>query len=111
MLKYLGEFFLKSQIGLIQILEQGHFVALLTVPIILVPTLLLVLYLKDVFFVALNLSGGIGDALVRGITFVAMVWSGRYLQHRLTVCGAKISLLGLGIFALATLLMEFCLHL
>lgn len=67
----------------------------------------------NVFLLALDLTGGFGDAIMNGLLPVAMVWVGRYYQKRhseVPLWGGKWMLSGLVIFAVGAIVIE-CLKL
>lgn len=53
----------------------------LLVCLIVIPTLFFALTLERVFLLALDVSGGIGDALLNGLMPALMLWIGRYRQN------------------------------
>ncbi|MEZ5315641.1 MAG: aromatic amino acid transport family protein [Chlamydiales bacterium] len=52
--------------------------------LIVIPTLFFVLIMERVFLIALDTSGGIGDAILNGIFPALMVWVGRYRKGYLS---------------------------
>jgi tyrosine-specific transport protein len=50
--------------------------------LIAIPAYLFAIYWERAFLMALELTGGIGDAILNGAIPVLMVWSGRYVQKR-----------------------------
>ncbi len=67
----------------------------------------------NVFLLALDLTGGFGDAIMNGLLPVAMVWVGRYYQKRhseVPLWGGKWMLSALFIFAVGAIVVE-CLKL
>lgn len=82
------------------------FLALLVV----IPSLLCALNYPRAFLVALDTTGGFGDAILNGILPVLMVWVGRYHQKRSGMQafrGGKAALIVVALFALFVLASEF----
>lgn len=52
--------------------------------LIAVPILLIIFSFKNIFLNALDMSGGIGDAILNGLFPALMVWVGRYHQKRVS---------------------------
>jgi tyrosine-specific transport protein len=79
--------------------------------IIAIPVLLFALYFERAFITALELSGGIGDALISGLIPAIIIWNGRYKQKvqqpgHYQVMGGKFLLVCVGLFSLFVLLSE-----
>lgn len=76
--------FLGIGLGLVDFLLDGLHLKrsgksrLLTGALIIIPTLIFATQFERVFLVAMELSGGIGDAILNGMIPVMMVWVGRY---------------------------------
>ena len=76
--------------------------------IVFAPSFLFALYFERAFITALEMSGGIGDAIISGIIPVIMVWNGRYFfkkQGTYQVSGGKPLLFGI---VLVSALIFFC---
>lgn len=72
--------------------------------IIIVPSIFIAIKFNRVFLSALEISGGIGDALLSGMIPVLMVWNGRYFHNYrgdYKVFGGKVLLIFVFIFSLA----------
>ena len=77
-------------------------IALLTLT--LVPTLLFSVLFPEAFYIALDMSGGFGDAILSCFIPIAMVWVGRYIKRikgPYTVFGGKPLLVFLAILCAA----------
>ncbi len=77
--------------------------------LIIVPTLIMTLSVRNIFLVALDLTGGFGDTVLNGMIPVCMVWVGRYAQKRegpLKVFGGKGYLALVFLFFAGAFLME-----
>lgn len=111
--------FLGITLGLLDFLSDGLnikkqgkgkvFLSLL----IIVPTFLFAAYFERIFVIALETSGGFGDAILNGIMPVFMVWAGRYIykfpnEHRIPG-GKTLLILVLGFFTF-TLALEIAIH-
>jgi len=97
--------FLKDAIHLkVSKLLQGAFICLL----ILAPSLLFALRFDRIFITALELSGGVGDALISGIIPALMVWNARYAYKKqgYEVAGGKPLLIGIIAFSTLILVCE-----
>lgn len=76
--------FLGIGLGLVDFLSDGLKVEkkglgkLFLGALIIIPTLIFATQFERIFLVALELSGGIGDAILNGMIPVLMVWVGRY---------------------------------
>lgn len=78
---------------------------------IALPSLFFGVYFKRAFITALEMSGGIGDAIISGIIPAIMVWRGRYhfnlaKQGSYQVAGGKTLLIIVGFIASAVLIGE-----
>jgi tyrosine-specific transport protein len=88
--------------------EKGRGKLLLGI-LIVVPTLLFATQFERIFLVAMESSGGIGDAILNGMMPVLMVWIGRYYMGysgEFRVPGGKILLSLTFIFFLFALIMQ-----
>lgn len=78
--------------------------------LICIPTLFFAITYERIFLVALDMTGGFGDAIMNGIIPVLMVFMGRYIytlsQKPFHVPGGKILLLGTGLFYVFILFLE-----
>lgn len=77
--------------------------------LIIIPTLYFAIYYERAFIVAMETTGGVGDALLNGIIPIMMVWSGRYLlgyKSEWRLFGGKPLLIILGLLFLFVLLFE-----
>ncbi|MCC5832496.1 MAG: hypothetical protein JJU12_05575 [Chlamydiales bacterium] len=77
--------------------------------LVALPTLFFALSMERVFLIALDTSGGIGDALLNGIFPALMVWIGRYRRGYLsdyTIPGGKSLLFFVICYALFVFLIE-----
>lgn len=79
--------FLGMGLGLFDFLADGLHIKkkgkgkLILGALIIVPTLFFATQFERVFLVAMESSGGIGDAILNGMMPVAMVWIGRYYMN------------------------------
>lgn len=76
---------------------------------ILVPSFMFALWFERAFITALELSGGIGDAIISGIIPALMVWNGRYLLSKkgaYQVPGGKPLLFGVMLMSLMIFFFE-----
>lgn len=81
--------------------------------LIIVPTFIFAAYFERIFLLALDTSGGFGDAILNGIMPVLMVWIGRYYLKFPTenrVWGGKPLLLGVLVFFVCALALEALVH-
>ena len=81
--------------------------------LIVLPTFIFATYFDRIFLVALDTSGGFGDAILNGIIPVLMVWVGRYIlkypaEHRTP--GGKPLLIGIFLFFAGSLILEILLQ-
>jgi tyrosine-specific transport protein len=81
--------------------------------LVLLPTLFFAIHYERVFLLALDLSGGFGDAILNGMFPAAMVWLGRYRyrfpeEHRTP--GGKILVGFVFLFFLSAVVLEVLLH-
>ena len=77
--------------------------------IIFGPCLIFSIYFERAFISALEISGGVGDAILSGIIPVIMIWQGRYIQKRqrnYQVWGGKPLLIILLVFSCSILSCE-----
>jgi tyrosine-specific transport protein len=80
----IGTSFLGITFGLIDFLADGMHMQkiglgkFVIAVIIVIPTLLIATQFERVFMIAMDTSGGFGDALLNGMIPVLMVWVGRY---------------------------------
>ena len=77
--------------------------------LIAIPTLIFSMYFERAFMTALELSGGIGDALISGLLPALIVWKGRYhfsQEGSYRVAGGKLLLIVLAAVSLAILSFE-----
>ncbi len=83
--------------------------------LIIAPTLFFAVTYERIFILALDASGGFGDAILNGIMPILMVWIGRYYLKKtnssLRVFGGKPLLVTLLIFNLGALVLEVCMRL
>lgn len=110
--------FLGIGLGLVDFLSDGLKVEkkgwgkLFLGTIIVVPVLLIATQFERIFFVAMEISGGFGDAILNGMLPVAMVWMGRYslkMSGDFRVSGGKIVLaLTFGWFLLTFIVQFLC---
>lgn len=105
--------FLGMSLGLFDFLRDGFHVhrtkqgRLLLGLAVAVPTVIIAIYFERVFLLAMDTSGGIGDAILNGMMPVLMVWVLRYrmkekADYRLR--GGKLLLIGIFLFYL----LAFC---
>lgn len=81
--------------------------------LIIVPTFIFAAYFERIFLLALDTSGGFGDATLNGIMPVLMVWIGRYVYHfpnEHRTPGGKPLLIAVLIFFSGALILEFLIH-
>lgn len=81
--------------------------------LIVIPTFIFAAYFERIFILALDTTGGFGDAILNGIMPVLMVWIGRYVykfpkEHRLP--GGKFVLIAVLIFFSSALIFETLIH-
>jgi len=80
--------FLGISLGLFDFLSDGLNIpktrtgSLILTGIIVLPTLFCSISFKRIFFLALDVSGGYGDALLTGMIPALMVWIGRYRMNK-----------------------------
>lgn len=77
--------------------------------LIVIPVFIFAVYFDRIFMLALETSGGFGDAILNGMMPVLMVWVGRYvmkLPSNYTVFGGKPVLIGTFLFFFAVLVLE-----
>lgn len=79
--------------------------------LIAIPTLFFAINFERAFITALEMSGGIGDALISGLIPALMIWSGRYKLNLsqpgdYRVFGGKALLILIGLFSLSILACE-----
>ena len=90
-------------------IKENFFKNTLLTFLILIPSIILTIRFDHVFLVALEISGGIGDAFLSGMIPVLMVWKGRYnLNHTggYTLFGGKPLLISIFLIALAVFIAE-----
>lgn len=111
--------FLGIALGLFDFLSDGLKIKkeglgqLLLGILIIVPTLIIATQFERVFLLALDVTGGYGDAILNGIIPVLMVWVGRYrlgYLHGMQVPGGKWALALILAFFSFTLLLEILAH-
>jgi tyrosine-specific transport protein len=81
--------------------------------LIAVPTLIFATYFERIFLIALDATGGYGDAILNGIIPVLMVWVGRYRMgylNAMQVPGGKVTLILIFAFFLFSLILEILAH-
>jgi tyrosine-specific transport protein len=81
--------------------------------LIVVPTLIFATQFERIFLVALDSSGGYGDAILTGLIPVLMVWIGRYrmgYQNGFRLPGGKLLLGAVFLFFLFCLILEVLVH-
>lgn len=81
--------------------------------LILIPTFIFGAYFERIFIIALDISGGFGDAILNGIMPVLMVWIGRYYFHfpdENRTPGGKPLLIFILLFFVGALLLEVMIH-
>lgn len=77
--------FLGISLGLFDFLADGLNISkkgngkILLSLLIIIPTFFIATYFERIFMIALDTSGGFGDAILSGIMPVLMVWMGRYV--------------------------------
>lgn len=81
--------------------------------LIIIPTFIFAAYFERIFILALDTSGGFGDAILNGIMPVLMVWVGRYIykfpaEHRTP--GGKVLLIAVLVFFTSALILETLIH-
>lgn len=77
--------------------------------IVVVPCLIFSIIYPNAFLFALGITGGFGDSIMNGLMPVMMVWVGRYRRHiegPYRLCGEKLMLIGLGLFALLVFVVQ-----
>lgn len=77
--------------------------------IVFTPTIALAILFPKIFLVALDSTGGYGDAILNGIIPVMMVWRGRYYfkkEGSQKLPGGKLSLVALFVFAVFVVILE-----
>lgn len=77
--------------------------------LLIAPSLFFAIFFERAFIVALEMSGGIGDAIISGIIPVVMIWNGRYFYKKIgsyTVSGGKLLLIIIFICSLTLLCFE-----
>ena len=88
--------------------EKGSGKVFLAV-LVLLPTIFFAVFYSRVFIVALDTSGGFGDAILNGVMPVLMVWIGRYYyrwKSEWSLPGGKWSLGAIFLFSLLAIGME-----
>lgn len=89
---------------------QGKFIISL---LIIIPTFIFAVFFERVFIVALDTSGGFGDAILNGIMPVLMVWVGRYVYKfpaEYRTPGGKVLLIAVLCFFSLALILETFIH-
>lgn len=93
--------------------KQGKGNVLLSL-LIIVPTLFFAISYERIFLLALDTTGGFGDAILNGIMPILMVWIGRYFllkgKTRFQVPGGKWLLSSAFIFYLGAVILELCMR-
>ncbi len=80
--------FFGMSLGLYDFLSDGLSISkkgkggVLLALLIIVPTLVSAISLEKIFLLALDVSGGFGDAILNGIMPVCMIWLGRYVYMK-----------------------------
>ena len=82
-MKFFGGLFDFLSDGL-KIPEKGRGEVLLAA-LVLIPTIFFAVFYSRAFIVALDTSGGFGDAILNGVMPVLMVWIGRY-YYKWKIC-------------------------
>lgn len=111
--------FLGMALGLFDFLSDGLKIRnegkgkLLLSLLIIVPTFIFATYFERIFFLALDMSGGFGDAILNGIMPALMVWVGRYVlkfpaDYRTP--GGKPLLIAILVFFSSALVLETLIH-
>ncbi len=94
----------------LQFKKQGMQHVVLMFLVFFIP-LIAVFINPEIFIIALNFSGGIGEILLYGVLPVLFLWSGRYVFHRSLmhqfVPGGKVSLVVLFVMSLFVLFISF----
>jgi tyrosine-specific transport protein len=107
--------FLGISFGLIDFLSDGlhlpekrrSWVSLIA--LVLIPTLFFAIKYNNIFLIAMEITGGVGDSILNGIIPVLMIWLGRYhlkYPENRFVPGGKLALAVLLLFFLMTLVIE-----
>lgn len=77
--------------------------------VVFIPTVLFAIFIPNIFLIALDSTGGYGDAILNGIIPVLMVWRGRYILNKeceQKLFGGKFSLVAIMAFAIFVVILE-----